>query len=185
MRKKIGIDFTYIKKDEVSGIRKSGEELLDGLTRINNKYEIVLFIDSDLEKSFNKKYPQYKKISIKVPFKKNRYLRAFYNRTIDKYYKKYCIKKEKCDLMLYPYVDAMSPTSKKIVSLQSILDIIPLDIIENKKSFRYIRKKRQYINMMNKTNNIVTISKYSKDRLLDINPKYDGNILLFQHQLKN
>ena len=53
--KKIGLDFTYIREDEVSGIRKYGEEILDGLKRIDNDYEIVLFIDSKLKKSFDEK----------------------------------------------------------------------------------------------------------------------------------
>lgn len=176
MRKKVGIDLTYIREDEVSGIRKYGEEILDGFDTISNDYEFVLFVDSKLKDIYEKKYPKFRKVPIKVGFKNIKYVRGLYNRFFDKYYKTNILKKENCDIVFYPYINSISPISKKINSLEAILDIIPLDIIKNCESFKYKKVKRRYVSLMNKSKNIVTLSEYSKKRLLDINPNYDGNV---------
>lgn len=174
---KIGIDFTYIREDKVSGIRKHGEEILQGISKLSNDdYTIVIFVDKLLKEIYESKFPQFKIVPIKVLFKNIRYVRGVYNRTIDKLYKKYIIRKEKCNIVFYPYVDTVTPINKNMPSILSILDLIPLEIIENKESKKYRRYKNKYIKIMNKSKNLVTVSQYSKKRLLDINKGYCGNI---------
>ena len=173
---KLGIDLTYIREDKVSGIKKYAEEILEGISKCNKDYEIVLFIDKELEKSYEEKFPEYKKVIVKALFKKIKYVRGIYNRTIDKKYKEYIIKKQKCDIVFYPYTDVVTPINNDINSIAAILDIIPLDIIKDKNSKKYKKYKKRYIKLMNKSKNITTLSEYSKNRLLDINTNYTGRI---------
>ena len=56
MSYKVGIDFTYILEDEVSGIRKYGEEIIEGISKVNKDYEIVLFVNDNLYENFKNKY---------------------------------------------------------------------------------------------------------------------------------
>jgi len=175
--KKIGIDLLYIKKNEVSGVKKLGEELVDGLTKIiDDKYQIILFIDKDMEKYYNDKYPNIKKVVIENRLKKinikylNRILRLINKKSYN------IIKKEKCDIVLHPYVTFDSQVSKKINSVSSILDFNPIDIMEDKKTSKYKILNRMYKKMIFKTNYIVTISEYSKKRIYEVAKKYKGRV---------
>lgn len=183
MKKKIGIDFTYIRADEPSGIRKGGEDILEGLAKINKDFEIVLFVDESLKESFERRFPQYKLVVMKVWFKNIKYLRSINNRTIAKLPKIIKIKKEKCDIILHPYTEKLTPLIKGQLKISTILDVIPLDIIEDKKSKKYIKVKQAFIKLMNKSENIVTISQYSKKRLLEVKPNYKGTMTVIPNAI--
>ena len=175
--KKIGIDLLYIKNNEVSGVKKLGEELVDGLNKtINNNYQLVLFIDKDMEQYYNEKYPNIKKVTIENRLKTlnikyiSRILRLINKKSYN------TIKKEKCDIVLHPYVTFDSPIGKKINSVSSILDFNPIDIMDDKKSLKYKTMNRMYKKMIYKTNYIVTISEYSKKRIFEVAKKYKGRV---------
>ena len=175
MKQKIGIDFTYIIDDSVTGIRKYGEEIVDGLSKLNKKYEIVLFVYDALEDAFKKKFPNYKVIPIKFWFKDKRYIRRANVLNIAK---KNIMKKQKCDIIIYPYVSKYTKIIKKQKKIVAILDVIPLDEIKNKNSLKYYTVRQEFIRTMNKSNVIVTISEYSKNRLLEINPNFNGEVIV-------
>ena len=177
-KKKIGFDFLYIREDKVSGIRKYGEEILKGFIDLNPEYEIVLFIDEDLKQSFFEKFQNIKMIKVNVPMKhsKNKYLRGIYKRVFEKSYKKNILNKEKCDLIVHPYADNNTPVNKKSESILSILDVIPLDLLEKEDKNKYEKEKKKFIKMMNKSKNISTLSEYSKKRIIYMNPKFTGKI---------
>ena len=85
IKKKLGIDFTYIKEDKVSGIRKYGEEILEGVSKLNDEYEIVLFINKKLENIYKDKFSEHKVISIKEYFYGVRYISRIF-KILYKYY---------------------------------------------------------------------------------------------------
>ncbi len=172
MKYKIGIDFTYIMDDKVTGIKKYGEEIVEGLTKVKNDYEIVLFVNEYLQQSFKEKFPKYKIIPVKFWLRNIRYVRRINSLSIIKTIRNRALKKEKCDVIMYPYVTPYTFIEKKQNTIVGILDLIPLDEIENKKSYAYNTKKKQYVQLMNKSKYITTISKYTKKRLLEINPDY-------------
>ena len=60
MNHKIGIDFTYVLEDEVTGIRKYGEGILEGLIKLNTNLEFILFVNDFMEEVFKKKFPSLK-----------------------------------------------------------------------------------------------------------------------------
>lgn len=177
MKYKIGIDFTYIKDNNVSGIKKYGEEIVESLLKYSNNYEIILFVYDYLKEEYKKKFPNCKIIALKAIFRKIRFLRRIYIYKISRIPKLLIINRAKCDLVIHPFVDKLTPIAnknkKKIIG---ILDIIPLDIIENKESIKAKRIKKEYIKIMNRSKHITTLSNYSKNRLRDINPKYLGKI---------
>ena len=174
--KKIGMDFTYIEDDSITGIRKYGEEILTALSNINDKYEIILFVNKELDKVFKNNFPQYKRIPIKTPFKNLKKLRRINSITLAKLYKNMKIRQEKCDVLIHVFTDIKTPLLGKKKEISSIPDIIRLDILSNQKSLKYKITKRMYKKMMNKTKFIITISNYSKDRMMAINKNYKGII---------
>jgi len=177
--KTIGIDLLYVKDEKVSGIKKLGEELIEGLRRIiSNEYQLIIFVDKDLEEYYNKKFEGLKIVAIKNRVKNinirglNRALRL-----IDK--KKYnIIKKEKCDVVIHPYTTFDTPVSRKINSISAILDVNPIDIMENKKSFKYKVFENMYRKLIFKTDYITTLSNYSKKRIYEIANKYKGKVIV-------
>lgn len=178
MKKKIGIDFTYIINDQASGIRKYGEEILDGLRKLNTNYEIVLFVNESLKDIFVKKFPEYKIVTNKFWFNDVRYIRRVNSLSIMKKIKGKAIKNEKCDIMIYPYVGPYTAFIDNQRQIISILDLIPLDEIEDKTSPKYEKIKKENIDIMKKSKYITTLSKYSKKRLNEINPSYKGEIIV-------
>lgn len=164
---KIGIDLTYVKKDKVSGIRKYGEELVEGLLKINSEYEIVLFINNNLENTYKNKFSEQKIISIKESFDNIKYVGRIF-RKIYKYDIKRNIKKEKCNIVIHPYYDENTPVVDKNRSIGGILDVIPLDIIKDRESKEYQNTEKKYKKIVNSIENIVTLSEYSKKRLLTL-----------------
>ncbi len=175
MKQKIGIDFTYIMDDTATGIRKYGEEILEGLTKLGNNYEIVLFVNDALEKAFKEKFPEYKIVVIKFVLKDVRYVRRI---NVFNPLKTIAMKKEQCDLIIYPYICKYTKIIKKSKKIIAILDLIPLDMIKDKTSSKYNKIKNENIKTMNKSKTIVTISEYSKKRLNEINPKFKGEIVV-------
>ncbi len=173
MKYKVGIDLTYIMNSEATGIKKYGEEIVEGLQKANQDYEVVIFVNDALEEEYKKKFPNFRVISIKFWFNNVRYVRRINVLGISKKHK---MKKEKCDLIIYPYVCNYTKILKEQKKIVIIHDIIPLDEIQDKESKEYKNIKSRYIDLMNSTKNIVTISKYSKKRLEDIYPNYEGKI---------
>lgn len=171
MKYNIGVDLTYIIDNKMSGIRKYAEEMLEGFMRLNLDHKITLFVYDDLKEIFSKKFPNYKIVSIKCWRKK-----GINKLKIIKYIKMSKIEKENCDVMIYPYINSFIMLSRKKKKIIGILDVIPLDIIEDKESKLYNKIKRENIDLMSKTEYITTLSNYSKKRLLEINPKYKGEI---------
>jgi len=173
MKNKIGIDFTYILDDTVTGIRKYGEEIVEGIRETNKDYEIILFVNEQLEHAFKEKFPEYKIVKIKFFLDNVRYLRRINAFNPFKVMK---MKKEKCDLIIYPFISNYTKIVKSTKKITAILDVIPLDMVKDKQSAKYKRIKNKDVKTMNKSMNIVTISEYSKNRLIDINPEYKGEI---------
>lgn len=160
----------------MTGIRKHGEELLNGITKVNNKYEIVLFVNEKLEKAFKEKFPGYKIVVIKLWMGDIKFIKRINFTKIKKMSVNKIIRQENCDIMLYPYVNnytSIIDGKKKIIT---IMDVIPLDEIEDKETNKYQKIKDEFLTLMNKTQNLVTLSTYSKKRLLEINPNYKGEI---------
>ncbi len=176
--KKIGIDFTYIKDNSVTGVRKHGEEILNGLIKANADYEIVLFVEESLKESFESKYPNYKIVPMKYWFKNIKYVRRINMTKIGTEIKAKKMERENCDILIYPYTYKLTPLIKKQEKIISILDLIPLDEIKDKESRIYNKIKKQNIKIMNQSKYIVTISEYSKKRLQEINPDYKGEIFV-------
>lgn len=185
MKYKIGIDFTYIMDNKVTGIKKYGEEIVEGLTKVKNDYEIVLFVNEYLQQSFKEKFPKYKIIPVKFWLRNIRYVRRINALSIIKRIRNRALKKEKCDVIMHPYVTPYTFIEKKQNTIVGILDLIPLDEIENKKSYAYNTKKKQYVQLMNKSKYITTISKYTKKRLLEINSDYNGKIAVIPSSVSN
>ena len=184
MSYKVGIDFTYILEDEVSGIRKYGEEIIEGISKVNKDYEIVLFVNDNLYEIFKNKYSNYKVVPIKRWFKNVRYIKRINNVKIVKYIKKKKIEKEKCDIILYPYINKNVSIVDKQKKAIAILDLIPLDEIADKKSVEYEKLKKENVELMNKSEYIVTLSEYSKKRLMEINPNYKGEITVIPSSIE-
>ena len=178
MKRKIGIDLTYIKDSEVSGIKKYGEEMVEGLSKASNEYEIVLFVYEHLKSDFQKKFPDCKIVTVKFLFRNIKYIRRINYWNVSKLPKKIMINREKCDLVIYPFTEKLTPIIKKQKKIVAILDLIPLDIIEDKDSTKAKKIKKQYIKIMNKCQYITTLSEYSKKRFYEINPKYNGEIIV-------
>lgn len=184
MKYKVGIDFTYIIQDEVTGIRKYGEGIIDGLSNGNKDYEIVLFVNENLKQSFEQNFPEYKIVSVKFLLSSSRYTRRLNTLNIIKKVKNQAINKEKCDLIIYPYINkyvAIMDNAKKVITIH---DLIPLDLIEDKTSSRYLRLKKENVDIMNKTDNIVSISEYTKKELLKINPNFKGEITVIPNSIE-
>lgn len=181
MKYKVGIDFTYIMDDSVTGIRKYGEGILEGITKLNKDYEIVLFVNDALEDAFRKKFPNYKIIVTKFWLKNVRYVRRIniFNMT-----KRIKMKKEKCDVIIYPYVCKYTKIIKKQKKIITIQDVIPLDEIQDKTSVIYGKIKKENVDLMNKSKYIMTISEYSKKRLLEINPEFKGEISVVPNSIE-
>lgn len=184
MKYKIGIDFTYIIRDEVTGIRKYGEGLLDGFSKVNQDYEIVLFVNEQLKESFQKKFPNYKIISVRFFLKNVRYIRRINTLRLVKAVKNGPIRKEKCDLIIYPFVSKYVTVKKDHKKIITIQDIIPLDEIQDKNSIAYKKIKKENIDLMNETRFLLTISEYSKKRLLEIHPDYKGEIRVIPNSIE-
>lgn len=172
----IGVDLTYISDNRASGIKKHGEEIVDGLLKFNSDYNIILFVNEGLIDSYKKRFINCKIASQKFLFRNVRFIKRINRLKIIKAIKVLSIKKEKCDIIIYPYVASHTVIPKKQNKIISILDLIPLDEIEDKNSKKYNKVKQENIDLMNQTNYIVTLSNYSKERLEDINPKFKGKI---------
>ena len=176
MRYKIGIDFTYIMDSSITGIRKYGEEIVEGLEKLRYKdYDIILFVIKSLELQFRNKFPKYRIVSIPFYFEDIRYVRRLNAFNITK---RIIMNREKCDLIIYPYVCNYTKVLKNTEKIIAILDIIPLDMIKDKNSISYNRVKHKYFTLMNKTKYITTLSEYSKKKLEAINPNYNGEIMV-------
>ena len=178
MRYKLGIDFSYVVNDLPSGIRKYGEEILEGLEKLDIDYEIVLFVNENLKEVFNKKFPKYKIVTVKFWLNNVRYVRRINSLKIVKSLKKNVLKKEKCDIIIYPYIGSYTVILENTKSIISILDLIPLDEVQDKNSSKYEKIKQENINLMNKSKYITTLSRYSKKRLMEINPNFKGEIII-------
>ena len=183
MKYKIGVDFTYIKENKVSGIRKYGEEIVEGLLKYSNEYEIVLFVYEHLKEIFKEKFPKCKIVTVKFLFRNIKYIRRINIYKISKIPKKVAIKREKCNLVIYPFSEKLTPIIKKQKKIVVIHDIIPLDTFENKKSIKYYKEKNNIINIMKKTKNILTISEYYKKRLIDLNNDFKGKITIIPNSV--
>lgn len=176
---KIGIDLTYIKTDAVSGIKKYAEEILEGIETLTNNYEIVVFVDKYLQQYYENRFSKYRIVPIRLICRRLKYICNFTNLFFDRVHKirtRNIIKRKKCNVVFYPYGDELTPIVSKESTILGILDIIPLDIIQDKKSIEYKEQKEKYFTLMEKTNTITTLSEYAKKRLLDINPDYKGKI---------
>ena len=176
MKYNLGVDLTYITDDRASGIKKYGEEIIDGLVKFNLDYNIILFVDDNLKEIYKKRFPNCKVVTVKFLFKSVRFIKRINKLKAIKAIKASKIKKENCDVIIYPYISKHIVIPKNQNKIISILDVIPLDEIEDKSSKEYNRIKEEYIDTMSKTKHIVTLSNYSKKRLMDINPKFKGNI---------
>lgn len=176
MKYNVGVDLTYIIDDRASGIKKYGEEIVDGLVKFNSDYNIILFVNEGLIDSYKKRFINCKIASQKFLFRNVRFIKRINRLKIIKAIKALSIKKEKCDIIIYPYVALHTVIPKKQNKIISILDLIPLDEIEDKNSKKYNKVKQENIDLMNQTNYIVTISNYSKKRLTEINPNFNGEI---------
>ena len=163
---KLGIDLTYIRENKASGIKKYAEEIIEGISK-NNNYEIVLFVNKELENFYKDKFYAQKVISIKEYFYGVRYISRIF-KIIYKYHIKRIIRKEKCNIIIYPYVDENTPIVNRKKSIGAILDVIPLDVIKDKKSKEYQNKEKKYKKIVKQMQNIVTLSEYSKKRLLTL-----------------
>lgn len=184
MKYKIGIDMTYVIQDEVTGIRKYGEGLIESISKMKKDYEIVIFVNDNLKKSFEEKFSQYKIISVKFLLKKSRYTRKVNIIEPIKNIKNSKIKKEKCDIIIYPYINKYVLLQKEQKKIITIHDLIPLDEIEDKTSSKYIKLKKEYLDIVNKTENIITISDYSKRSLMNIKPNYKGKIVVIPNSIE-
>lgn len=184
MKAKIGFDFTYVIDDLPSGIRKYGEEMLEGISMLNQDYEIVLFVNEKLKNAFHKKFPNYKIITIKFYLENVRYIRRINVSNFAKNRKKEIFKKENCDVIIYPYISNYTAVLDNQKQIIGILDVIPLDEIENKESSRYEKIRKENVKVMSKSKYITTLSEYSKKRLLEINPEFDGEIIVIPSSVK-
>ena len=180
---RIGVDFTYVLEDTVTGIRKYGEEIIKEILKQNKENEIILFVDERVEQVYKKEFPECKIVSMKFWFKNVKYIRRINIYKISKIPKEYVIKKQKCDIIIYPYANKLAPIIKKDKNIVTIHDLNALDEIEDKESRLYHKVKKDSIDIMSKTKNIVTISEYSKRRLLDINPNYFGKITVIPNAI--
>lgn len=175
MKYKIGIDLTYIIDNRVSGIKKYAEEIIFGLTKFDD-YQVILFVDSNFKKYFEEEFPECKIVSINFLFRNIRFIRRINKFNFIKNSRKKIIENEKCDIMIYPYINDYSLLLENRKKIISILDVIPLDEIKDKESEEYKKVEKENIDIMNMTPYIVTISEYSKRRLLEINPGFKGQI---------
>lgn len=176
MKYNLGVDLTYITDDRASGIKKYGEEIIDGLVKFKLDYNIILFVDDNLEEIYKKRFPNCKIVTVKFLFRNVRFIKRINKLKTIKAIKASKIKKEKCDVIIYPYVAMHTILPKNQNKIISILDVIPLDEIEDKSSKEYNKIKEEYIDIMSRTKHIVTLSNYSKKRLMDINPRFKGEI---------
>ena len=167
VKAKIGIDLTYIKDDKVSGIKKYAEEMIDGLSKINTEYEIIIFVNKKLESLYKDKFAKHKIVSVKWKFEGIRYIGRIF-KLVYKYDIKRVIRKEKCSIVIHPYFDENTPIVNSKKEIGAILDVIPLDIIKDKNSKEYRSKENKYKKIVNSIQNIVTLSEYSKERLLTL-----------------
>lgn len=184
MRYKVGIDMTYIIEDEVTGIRKYGEGLIEALTKTNKDYQIVIFVNENLKESFEKNFPNYKIIPVKFFLENSRYTRKVNIIEPIKKIKNRKIKKEKCDIIIYPYINKYVELLENQKNVITIHDLIPLDEIEDKTSAKYLKLKKENVDIMNKTKDIISISEYSKKGLLNINPEYKGKITVIPNSIE-
>ncbi len=175
MKPKIGIDLTYIVDNHATGIKKNGEEIVSGLMKLDI-YDITLFINKHLEETYKKQFPSCKIVPINFWFRNSKHGKLINIANKLDITRKTKIKNEKCDIVIYPYIANNTNVIKDQESIISILDIIPLDEIEDKTSEIYKNTKQKYIDLMNLSKNITTLSEYSKNRLMDINPNYKGKI---------
>ena len=182
MNKKIGFDFTYIMDSSPTGIKKHGEEILEGLIQENNgDYQFVIFVDKDMESEYKSKFPTCKVIPVKFYLKNVRFVKRI---NMLKITKTIAMKRAKCDLIIYPYTNIYTAIIAKQNKIVSILDVIPLDEIKDRKSKEYDKVKKDIIKLMNKFKVVVTISEYSKKRLLEINPEYKGEVVVIPCSVK-
>lgn len=175
MKPKIGIDLTYIVDEHATGIKKNGEEIVEGLVK-SNKYDITLFVNKHLQEAYKEQFPNCKIVSIKFWFKNSKHGRLINIANKLDITKKSKIEKEKCNIIIYPYISNNTNIIKEQKKIISILDVIPLDEIEDKNSELYEKTKQKYIELMNLSEYITTLSEYSKNRLIDVNPSYQGKI---------
>lgn len=183
MKYKIGVDFTYVIEDSITGIRKYGEEIINELIKQNKDNEIILFVDERVKEVYKNNFPECKIISMKFWFKNIKYIRRVNIYKISKIPKEYVMRKQKCDIIIYPYANILAPIINKEKNIVTIHDLNSLDELEDKNSRLYAKTKKENLNIMEKTRNIVTISEYSKRRLLDINPNYDGKITVIPNSI--
>ena len=120
---------------------------------------------------------------MKFWFKNIKYIRRVNIYKISKIPKEYVMRKQKCDIIIYPYANILAPIINKEKNIVTIHDLNSLDELEDKNSRLYAKMKKENLNIMEKTRNIVTISEYSKRRLLDINPNYDGKITVIPNSI--
>lgn len=175
MKPKIGIDLTYIVDERATGIKKNGEEIVSGLVKLD-VYDITLFVNEHLKEVYEKQFPSCKIVATKFWFKNSKHGRLINIANKLDITKGHTIKKEKCDIIIYPYISNDTRIVKEKEKIISILDVIPLDEIEDKTSDYYKKVKQNYIDLMNLSKYITTLSEYSKKRLLEVNPNYQGEI---------
>ena len=103
MKPKIGIDLTYIVDEHATGIKKNGEEIVEGLVK-SNKYDITLFVNKHLQEAYKEQFPNCKIVSIKFWFKNSKHGRFINIANKLDITKKSKIEKEKCNIIIYPYI---------------------------------------------------------------------------------
>lgn len=181
----IGIDFTYIQEDKVSGIRKLGEEILEGLINLNEEgYQYLIFIDENMKNYYEKLFPTCRKVIIKKPFNNIKYIRGLYNKFCIPILKRFIISREKYDILIHPYTDFSTYLTGKENEISAILDVIPLDRIPKEDNYQYEKMKKKYKKLISKCKNIVTLSEYSKQRLIEINKEYEREIMVIPSPVK-
>lgn len=175
MKPKIGIDLTYIVDEHATGIKKNGEEIVSGLVKLD-VYDITLFVNEHLKEDYKRQFPSCKIVTTKFWLRNSKHGRLIKLANKLDITKNSTMKKEKCDIIIYPYISSYTRIIEEQKKIISILDIIPLDEIEDKTSDYYKKVKQNYVDLMNLSKYITTLSEYSKKRLLEINPNYQGEI---------
>ena len=141
----------------------------------------MIFVTDNLKEAFQKRFPNIKTVSIKFLFKNSR---IFRKANILNFLKIGKIKREKCDLMIYPYINKYVKILKNVKNIITIHDLIPLDNIKDKNSTEYKKLKNETENYINKTKFVVTISNYSKNKIKEVYPNYEGEVIVIPNSIE-
>lgn len=167
---RIGIDLTYIHKDDVlmfSGIGVFSQQLIHTIKEKTN-YDLIIFAREDISLSIKKIFPMYSKVFIDYKSSIS-YVREY---NIQFAGLKKAIQKKKIDVLLTTKLNTYGYVPSRIPYIAVLHD---LDFLE-KHSIRNVVRNHMIKRKCKNIDYLVVISDFVKNEFIKWNPSYKGNV---------